>query len=529
MLSKDMLACPTCGSVYARSQEFCGLDGTQLVQTHKDPMLGRTVGRYLVEAPLGAGGMSRVYRGRHEALDRPVAVKVLHGELSADHHIVQRFVREARSLARIGHPGVVEVFDFGRTDGGVLYMVMELVEGPTVAERLHSGGPMAPSEAARVLVEVSLGLEAAHAAGYVHRDLKPQNLVFDTSQVPAPVKILDFGLVGLVEGEEQDSPLTRPGTFFGTPRYMAPEQAAGERCGPPADLYSLGVILYELLTGSPPFSGDVRQLAHQHVHAAPPRPALAYGGLGAVALRLLAKDPSARPTPSELREELRQLRLSTTTHPQTPAVSLLEPPSDLRLDVPIERDEFSAEDGASSVYERAALGPTRRGRTVVGLALAAALGGAAYLGAMDSGGRDERGSEGSSQESDGGLEPGTPEPVPNLEPAPAARPRPTRPKSEPEPEPARPPVRPKAPPPAPPKPSEPSRAVERPAETPSEDRPRVPSADRPKPEPRPAKAETATASEPAKDDSDPGSAAPAAPPDDLLDRSIEKLTGSSTE
>ncbi|MEO1232347.1 MAG: serine/threonine-protein kinase [Myxococcota bacterium] len=317
-----MLACPFCGSVYARSQEFCGLDGTRLEEVVEDPLLGRTVGRYIIERPLGSGGMARVYRGRHEVLEERVAVKVLHGELSADKHLAKRFEREARSLSRIQHPNVVEVRDFGRTETGILYMVMELVEGHTLADALRRAGPLPPGEAGRITADIARGLGAAHDTGYVHRDLKPGNVVLDVRSSPSAVKILDFGLVGLVEGTESDTPLTRQGTFFGTPTYMSPEQSAGERAQPASDMYALGVVLYELLTGTPPFFGDIRQLAQQHMQSEPPRPPLEYGGLTGLALELLSKVPEDRPTSDELVDAICALPL---TLPPTVAADVAPP------------------------------------------------------------------------------------------------------------------------------------------------------------------------------------------------------------
>lgn len=416
-----MLACPSCGSVYVRSQEFCGLDGTRLEEVVEDPLLGRAVGRYVIDRPLGSGGMARVYRGRHEVLDERVAIKVLHGELSADKHLAKRFEREARSLSRIRHPNVVEVRDFGQTSSGLLYMVMELVDGHTLAEALRRAGPLPPGEAGRIAADIALGLGAAHDTGYVHRDLKPGNVVLDVRSSPSAVKILDFGLVGLVEGSDSDTPLTRQGTFFGTPTYMSPEQSAGERAVPASDMYALGVVLYELLTGSPPFFGDIRQLAQQHMQTEPPRPPLDFGGLTGLSLELLSKNPAERPRSNELVEAISQLPLTlpptvgadrdapfpprrrassrARVRPRSgpvPSAAMAggsSPGSDPRpaappppasaprsmsVQVPIERDEFSVMDGTSQIYEREALGPTRRGRlAAAGLVLLVA-GGAAY-------------------------------------------------------------------------------------------------------------------------------------------------------
>ena len=407
-----MLACPSCGSVYSRSQEFCGLDGTRLVEVETDPLIGRSIERYVIDRTLGSGGMARVYRARHKVLERKVAIKVLYGELSADHRLARRFEREAHSLSRIRHPNIVEVLDFGRTDTGLLYMIMELLEGRTLGLTLKRG-PIELRESVRIASDIARGLQAVHALGYVHRDLKPQNVVLDRRSLPPAIKILDFGLVGLIEGDPQDTPLTRQGAFFGTPIYMSPEQAAGEVAGPAADMYALGIILYELLTGKPPFSGEVRQLAHQHIYVTPKPPSEVETPLADLVLRLLQKDPNERPKPSELLETLEDLdyfgkktphrsssiigkpppleeqrRLVRPDLPKTrpiqapdtpqratdkpskrPTRTLQDPLSDLSVPVPIDRDEFSVMDGSSHIYEREALGSTRRTRIALGMLL----------------------------------------------------------------------------------------------------------------------------------------------------------------
>lgn len=377
-MTGPMLACSSCGSVYARTQEFCGLDGTRLSKVDVDPLIGRTVGRYVIEATLGAGGMARVYRGRHEHLDQYAAIKVLHGELSADQHLSKRFEREARSLSRIRHENVVQVLDFGRTEAGLLYMIMELVEGQTLSETMRTQGPIPPEEIVRLTAELARGLDAAHECGYVHRDLKPQNIVLDQRSTPPTVKILDFGLVGLVEGEEMDTPLTRAGTFFGTPTYMSPEQAAGEKAEPASDMYALGVVLYEMMTGSPPFSGDVRQLAQQHIQARPPRPTRALGGLDELALELLDKDPNRRPSPARLQMRLERWSVADVSLPPPEFRSLGDEQAVASLGIRLD-EELSVEDRLDqAAYEQAALGPTRRGRFMSGLLILGLLGAGGY-------------------------------------------------------------------------------------------------------------------------------------------------------
>lgn len=295
-----MLVCPKCGSTYTREVEHCGLDGERLIQSQVDPLIGRTLDRYKIVAPLGAGGMAKVYRATHLYLEQDFAVKVLHGQLAADKALTKRFHREAKTLSRIKHPNVVGVADFGATKEGLLFMVMELLLGVTVSEALRRDGPMAPARAARIIKEVASGLSAAHARGFVHRDLKPGNIMLvENEQGAEQAKILDFGLVRLLEPDSSEGELTHRGQFFGTPSYMSPEQVAGEEVGPASDLYSLGIILYQLLMGTPPFTGDVQQLAQQHLNTPAPMPPLPYGGLSDLAIHLLQKRPEERPRSAE--------------------------------------------------------------------------------------------------------------------------------------------------------------------------------------------------------------------------------------
>lgn len=290
-----MLVCPKCGSIYTREVDHCGLDGERLVATNADPLIGRTIDRYRIEENIGAGGMARVYRAAHTTLEHDIALKVLHGEFAADKDLARRFHREAKALSRIKHENVVNVSDFGATKEGLLFMVMEYLDGPTLSRALRDEGPMPPKRAARIVRDICKGLAAAHARGYVHRDLKPGNVVLVERDGRELAKILDFGLVRIIEPDGETVALTQQGMFFGTPAYMSPEQIRGEEAGPRADLYALGVMLYQMLTGNPPFQGELKQLAQQHLHELPPVPPLPYGGLTEIALDCLAKEPSRRP------------------------------------------------------------------------------------------------------------------------------------------------------------------------------------------------------------------------------------------
>ncbi|MBM0229393.1 serine/threonine-protein kinase, partial [Micromonospora sp. ATA51] len=221
-------------------------------------------GRYLPEELLGTGGMGEVWRGRDLRLDRPVAIKVLTAAGLDEPMAAERFDREARAAARLTHPHIVAVYDFG-TEADDSYLVMELVEGRTVAA-LIADGPLPVGQAVSIAMQACDGIAAAHAAGVVHRDVKPGNLIVTPS---GTVKICDFGIARLPRAGGQNT-LTGPATKLGTGSYMSPEQALGRPVDPRTDLYSLGCTLYAMLAGVPPFSGDPLSVLHQHVNE-PPR------------------------------------------------------------------------------------------------------------------------------------------------------------------------------------------------------------------------------------------------------------------
>src|SRR5215831_18612558 len=204
-------------------------------------------GRYVLGVVLGTGGMATVWRARDEVLGREVAVKVLSPQFAADAGFVARFEREARHAARLSHPRLVTVFDCG-IDDGTAFIVMELVAGRTVRQVLGEAGIVPPAQAAGIAAAVCEGLEVAHAAGLVHRDIKPANIVVSGGEV----KVLDFGIVRA----EGAAGLTRTQAVLGTAAYLSPEQASGRPAGPQSDLYSLGCVLFEMLTGQPPFNAD---------------------------------------------------------------------------------------------------------------------------------------------------------------------------------------------------------------------------------------------------------------------------------
>ncbi|WP_187366543.1 protein kinase domain-containing protein [Trebonia kvetii] len=248
-------------------------------------------GRYVLAEVLGTGGMATVWRAHDQVLGREVAVKVLSQQFAADPGFADRFEREARHAASVSHPRLVTVFDSG-IDRGTPFLVMELVTGRTLRQVLDDAGPLPAGQAVAIAAGVCEGLEAAHAAGLVHRDIKPVNIMLAGGEV----KILDFGIARA----DGTAARTATGTVLGTPAYLSPEQAAGHPAGPASDLYSLGCVLFEMLTGSPPFTAESQlALAYRQVYDDPGPPSARRPGLPAsldqLTARLLAKAPAARP------------------------------------------------------------------------------------------------------------------------------------------------------------------------------------------------------------------------------------------
>lgn len=282
--------------------------------------------RYRLDEPLARGGMGSVWRGLDMTLHRPVAVKLLAVEGDAD--LTERFHLEARAAARLNHPNLVAVYDFGDHDGRP-YLVMELVEGRSLAEELAARGPLEPGWAADVALQTARGLAVAHQQAVVHRDIKPGNLMLATD---GTVKIADFGIARLID--EVSPALTATGRVMGSSAYLAPERALGSPAQPASDVYSLGCVLYEMLTGQPPFRGNTAAaVAHLHVRADPSPPELLRPDLP-VSLtdllpRTLAKTPEARPTASQTAEWLgapgNQSQSASTTKPRRQAAFLQVP------------------------------------------------------------------------------------------------------------------------------------------------------------------------------------------------------------
>jgi beta-lactam-binding protein with PASTA domain/predicted Ser/Thr protein kinase len=264
-------------------------------------------GRYRVEARIGSGGMADVFRGFDSVLHRTVAIKMLNARFASDGSFVDRFRREAQAAARLNHPNIVGVFDHG-ADDGTQYIVMEFIEGRTLADALEAGRRPTPMQAAEVAQHICEALEAAHVQGVIHRDIKPANVMVTRD---GTVKVMDFGIARLVSGPE-----TAPQTsaVLGTAAYLSPEQAQGQRVDTRTDIYSLGTVLYEMLTGRPPFGGESPvAIAYKQVNEPPVPPSQLSPdvpqGLDAVVMRALAKNPANRyQSAREFADDLERVR-----------------------------------------------------------------------------------------------------------------------------------------------------------------------------------------------------------------------------
>ena len=288
-----------------------------------------------------------MYEAVDEVLDRPVAVKLLLPELAGDEDFVVRFQREARAAASLNHPNIVSVYDSGEHDGQY-FIVMEYVDGPTLADVIRDDAPLPETRTAEIGMEIAAALAAAHQQGIVHRDVKPGNVLLGAGGL---VKVTDFGIARAVEAHTD---LTRPGTIVGSASYLSPEQAMGEAVGTPSDTYSLGIVLYAMATGKPPFSADTPiAIAHQHVHEAPAPPSQRVPDVSpafeALVLRMLAKDPADRPASAEaVRQELLAV-MEGATAPEATSSEATSPDSTAVMTPPATRTRAAAAAGGTQV------------------------------------------------------------------------------------------------------------------------------------------------------------------------------------
>lgn len=281
---------------YPNEAMTCLVEGAELVSL-PDPRVGTLLaGRYAIEEVIGEGGMATVYRARHKVTDKLVAVKIMNPMLAMDVIVRERFRREARSAQKLAHPNIIEIYDQGETEDGTAFIVMELLQGESLAHVIARGS-LAIDRALHVMIQIARGIARAHDLEIIHRDVKPENVFLcrrdDGSDL---VKILDFGIAR----SRQDTRLTNQGELFGTPQYMAPERITGKDPGSSSDIYALGVVFYEMLTGALPFSAaDIASFFVKHMTEPPPPPRSSNGlvppRLEDLVLRMLAKTPEGRP------------------------------------------------------------------------------------------------------------------------------------------------------------------------------------------------------------------------------------------
>lgn len=268
-------------------------------QTQPDPLIGRIIeGKYRLDSLIGAGGMGAVYGSHRLLIGDEVAIKILHTERVVDPHASERFRREARAAARLKHPNAVSIYDFGVSSDGLQYLVMELIEGKSLREFAKQHGPLDPSLAAEVTSQVCAALDEAHRQHIIHRDIKPDNIILHSTASGLRVKVLDFGIAKL--RDDTASHLTQTGSVMGTPHYMSPEQCLGEELDNRADIYSVGVVLYEMLCGRVPFNSPISTaVVVQHVNQPPPPLRGINPGISpqmeAAVLHALAKHRDGRP------------------------------------------------------------------------------------------------------------------------------------------------------------------------------------------------------------------------------------------
>ena len=274
-----MRSCVVCSVSIDEQARFCPSCGAEQPQTlettsQTDPLIGHIVdGKYRLDSVLGVGGMGRVYRALQLSLDKTIVIKILHDKYRDDDIIVQRFQREAKASSRLSHPNSIQIIDFGMEDK-VLYMAMEFLDGVDLFQLFKESHPLGEERIAHIMVQICSALGEAHGQSIIHRDLKPENImVLNRSGQRDFVKVLDFGIAKILDSDQKEEALTQVGMVCGTPEYMSPEQARGERLDARSDIYALGVLLYQLCTGDLPFDSDTAVgLATKHILEEPVRP-----------------------------------------------------------------------------------------------------------------------------------------------------------------------------------------------------------------------------------------------------------------
>ncbi len=328
-----MKECVSCSRKFPDHMVFCPFDGDMLDGEVEDPLIGRVIdGKYRLEEKLGEGGMGTVYKAKHVLINNELAIKILHSSLVADRHAVARFQREATAAARIKHPNAVGVTDFGRTEDEIVYIVMELFIGKSLRDVIEEEGHLDIERSITIARQVCLALDAAHRNGIIHRDIKPDNIVLEkNNNVQGElVKVLDFGIAKLKDGptNEQGGRLTRQGVIIGSPHYLSPEQCQNSEIDIRSDIYSLGIVLYEMFTADVPFKAPtpiavaMMHTTEKPVHVKEKRPDLP-DPIAEIVMRCLEKTPQTRPqTAIELAQELEKASLeSGVSLPPLPGAS----------------------------------------------------------------------------------------------------------------------------------------------------------------------------------------------------------------
>ncbi|MBA4077718.1 MAG: serine/threonine protein kinase, partial [Cyanobacteria bacterium PR.023] len=255
-----MKLCLICNFQTAGEQDICPRDGSSMVTVGDDPLLGMVVeGRYKIQSVIGQGSAGTVYRAVQELIGREVAVKVLHDYLVSDDEFIKRFKQEAKASSRLNHPNIITIYDFGviPQGGGRPYIAMDLLNGTPLSDFIAEVNHIPPAEAVPIFTQVCAALAEAHRQGVVHRDIKPENIVLVErgGQKNFPI-VVDFGIARLVQEESDQAKITRTGTVCGSPTYMSPEQCTSSKVDHRSDIYSLGIVFYESLTGEVPFQHD---------------------------------------------------------------------------------------------------------------------------------------------------------------------------------------------------------------------------------------------------------------------------------
>jgi eukaryotic-like serine/threonine-protein kinase len=323
--SSDVRHCPACGRDLADVDALAG-----------DPYVGLALAeKYLIESLIGEGAMGRVYRAKQIPLGKPFAVKILAPHLMNDEASHARFANEAHNCASLNHPNCISVVDYGRSPEGITYIVMEFIAGQTLEEIIARDHPLPPERVTDLLLQVLAALTEAHGLGILHRDLKPENILVQQLRTHGELaKVLDFGIAKLMDSTAGGPGLTSHGMVCGTPEYMSPEQARGQKLDARSDLYAVGVILYQMLTGRPPFESDSAvEILHKHLHEEPIAPSQLLGTQGhpleAVCMRAMAKDPDERHTSAqEFREEV----IATTSAAPAASIECRECSARIRAD-----------------------------------------------------------------------------------------------------------------------------------------------------------------------------------------------------